>query len=82
MGERKKKDINTERQQFGKIRNCECCSALFFAKRNKTFNVANRVPENRTETFNFVLVVVVGGDDPFFFFLPRNSNFSDGWRRN
>lgn len=66
-GREKKKVRNTEQQQFGKIRYCECCSALFFAKRNKTFNVANCVPENRTGTFNFVLVVVVGDDDLFFF---------------
>jgi len=32
-------------------------------------NVANRVPENRTPTFNFVLVVAVGGDDEAFYFL-------------
>lgn len=80
---RKKMVTNTEHEQFGKIVVVSVvlffCSVLCKTKTERSTLLC--VPENRTGTFNSVLVVAVGGDDGFFF--PRNFQiFPMSWRRN
>lgn len=85
--DRKEKKNGYEHQQFGKIPVVSVvlffsCSVLCKKKTKKNErSTLLCVPENRTGTFNSVLVVAVGGDDGFFF--PRNFQiFPMSWRRN
>ena len=70
---RKKMVTNTEHEQFGKIVVVSVvlffCSVLCKTKTERSTLLC--VPENRTGTFNFVLVVAVGGNDGFFFFSQK-----------